>query len=446
MKTVTGEVLEQEVRFLLKTLMRDDLFGDEITLPEAERLLDSSLTLPFAEYCAFLTKNNFIGVERTRNLVLVLEGGERLARGEDDDVLRQALQQFFTHRITASNPSASSSTSMPASGADKSPGGKVPTTQFINLERHDRYTKKNLIGEGTVGHVFHGFDAILQRPVVLKVMDHIFAFVTYIDQDELRGRLRKATLSQAQLRHPHVLPVIDFDFEQESPEVVFAASEGGSLRDRMGKTPVDVALVWVAQIAHALGHAHERGVVHGGVKPENVLFDAYGNVQLTDFGLSAVSEKGTETGPPVYVGTGNTSYMAPEQLRGGGPSPASDVYALGLLLYELLCGELPGRRSPLPSEVNDKVPAAVDAIFDQMCMDKVEQRYAHGRDVAQALVDAVDGMDQDRFVLFSKDPVPPAAPSLPAADAPDATGANGKSDPSGDDQFDPGAGEAPGPA
>jgi Serine/threonine protein kinase len=107
-----------------------------------------------------------------------------------------------------------------------------------------------------------------------------------------------------------------------------------------------------------------------------VLYDGYGNAKLGDFGLSRVIEVEPGKGlPQVFVGTGSLSYFAPELITRKDPGPAADVYGLGILLYEMLTGGIPGRRSPLPSEVNAEVPSKLDPIFDKMTHDRRESRY-----------------------------------------------------------------------
>ena len=134
---------------------------------------------------------------------------------------------------------------------------------------------------------------------------------------------------------------------------------------------------WFLQMSYALKAAHQSGATHHNLKPENVLFDFYGNAKLSDFGLARVVEVDASKGmPQVFVGTGGMSYMSPEQLsRGRESGPAADIYALGIILYEMLTGQLPGRRSPFPSEIDPQIPVAIDRLFDQMTHDKKEQRF-----------------------------------------------------------------------
>ena len=156
----------------------------------------------------------------------------------------------------------------------------------------------------------------------------------------------------------------------------------GSLREKLDASngkgiPVPLAIRYFLQLAYGLRAAHQQGLTHHNIKPENVLFDAYGNVKLGDFGLSRVIEVDQTKGmPQVFVGTGGMGYMSPELMaRGKEVGPSSDVYGIGILLYEMLTGQIPGRRSPLPSEINSDCPTKLDPIFDKMTQDRKDSRY-----------------------------------------------------------------------
>jgi serine/threonine protein kinase len=217
-----------------------------------------------------------------------------------------------------------------------------------------------------------------------------------------------------------VLAVFDQNCDAARPYWVTELCAGGSLRQRLdaaaGKgLPADQAIHLFLQTTYALRAAHQQGLTHGNLKPENVLFDAYGNARVADFGLARVVEIEPGKGMPhVFVGTGGTGYMAPEILaratRDGG-APA-DIYSLGILLYEMLTGQLPGRRSPLPSAVNASAPAALDAVFDKMTLDRREARYA---DLDLVLADFYAAFEKGEYLrrgdLILSAEVPAAAPA-----------------------------------
>jgi serine/threonine protein kinase len=176
--------------------------------------------------------------------------------------------------------------------------------------------------------------------------------------------------------------VLDQNCDVARPFYVTELCAGGSLRQKLDATegkglPAEEAIRVFLQLCYALRAAHATGLTHGNLKPENVLFDGLGNARLSDFGLSRVIEVDTAKGmPQVFVGTGGMGYMSPEQLARSTKDlgPSSDVYGAGIVLYEMLTGQIPGRRSPLPSAVNSAAPAKLDALFDKMTQDRREQR------------------------------------------------------------------------
>lgn len=247
-------------------------------------------------------------------------------------------------------------------------------------------------------------------------------------------------MAHGALQNPFILEVLDLNFDKDPPYVILNLASGGNLKERLlrartspgGVLPFPVATRALFQLAYALHHAHTRNVIHADLKPENVLFDAAGNVKVSDFGVARVVEKRPGEGPPVYMGVGNPSYLAPEQLHGSSDiTPASDVYAYGILLYQILTGALPGRRSPMPSEVNKAVPAQLDNLFDAMTRDRVEERLQTMDAVLDGLYQAFpkeEVLSRGTLVLFDVDPFPPSAkaeatslPPVPAAAAADVT-------------------------
>jgi hypothetical protein len=429
LKPLTAETLQEEVRFLLKTLLRDDVFADEVKLPDAEKLLDNSLAIGFVEHCTFLKRHGYVDVDRTKNTVAVLPRGRSYAEGTPDPTLAPALLAHFAARLASTTPLATPAETRapaPALGQGSPLGGlgalgaggsgNVFATGFASattaappaarpperprpglFSQPERYARGDVLGHGSLGPVFAGRDATLERDVVIKEVRHVYELVTYVPRDEITARVKAAVMAQAKLDHPHVLRVVDVQFAGDAPYVVLDRA-AGSLAGRLseGRMPVDSVMRVLVQIAYGLAAAHRNGVVHGGLKPENVLFDSAGNVRLADFAIARVTERATDglntSAPPVYVGRGHPSYMAPEQLHRGTSSPAGDVYSLGILLYQMLMGNLPGRRSPMPSSSDRVVRAmgaervvALDDLFDQMTRDPLTERFASVDAVLDAL-------------------------------------------------------------
>lgn len=270
---------------------------------------------------------------------------------------------------------------LPLTAAVSSPSGLMsggaPKGQDLDL----RYQKADQLGAGPLGTVFKGKHNALGLDVCVKELKDIFGYFSFLQRGEVIKRLKKELCAQAQVRHPGIVQIIDQNTDVARPYYVMELCRG-SLREKLdaagGKgIPVPHAIRYFLQLAYGLRAAHQQGLTHHNIKPENVLFDAFGNAKLTDFGLSRVIEVDQSKGmPQVFVGTGGMGYMSPELIaRAKDAGVSSDVYGLGILLYEMLTGQIPGRRSPLPSEINSEVPAKLDPIFDKMTQDRKDSRY-----------------------------------------------------------------------
>lgn len=273
----------------------------------------------------------------------------------------------ITSPLPTSMPPPAASTAAPAS-----PKG---------IELDMRYQKFDPIGSGPLGTVYKGRFNALGLDICIKELKDIFGYFSFLQRGEVLKRLKKELCAQAQVRHPAVAQIVDQNVDSARPYFVVELLRG-SLKEKLeaggGKgIEVPVALRCFLQLAYGLRAAHAAGLTHHNLKPENILFDSYGNAKLADFGLGRVIEVDATKGmPQVFMGTGGMVYMAPELIgRAKEAGPAADVYGLGILLYEMLTGQIPGRRSPLPSEVNPEAPAGLDSIFDKMTQDKKEQRY-----------------------------------------------------------------------
>lgn len=249
------------------------------------------------------------------------------------------------------------------------------------VELDMRYQKFDPIGSGPLGTVYKGRFNALGLDICIKELKDIFGYFSFLQRGEVLKRLKKELCAQAQVRHPAIAQIVDQNVDSPRPYFVVELMRG-SLKEKLeagGGKGIDMALALrcFLQLAYGLRAAHMAGLTHHNLKPENVLFDSYGNAKLTDFGLGRVIEVDATKGmPQVFMGTGGMAYMAPELIgRAKEAGPSADVYGLGIILYEMLTGQIPGRRSPLPSEVNPEVPSGLDSIFDRMTQDRKEQRY-----------------------------------------------------------------------
>ncbi len=200
-----------------------------------------------------------------------------------------------------------------------------------------RYRLESKLGSGGMSTVFLARDETLERWVAVKVMHREIS-----DQPDQIERFRREARAVAQLSHPNVVAVIDAGDDGGYPYIVLEYVEGETLKqriDRLGRLPIDEAVAYAIEIGRGLAAAHARRLVHRDVKPQNVLIDAEGRAKVTDFGIarSLESDGLTKTGRVL----GTTDYVAPEQAMGHGVDSRSDIYSLGVLLYEMLTGDVP---------------------------------------------------------------------------------------------------------
>jgi hypothetical protein len=216
------------------------------------------------------------------------------------------------------------------------------------------------LGEGGMGEVFLARQLSLDREVAVKlVRRELLAEEWFLERLEREARLL------ARLRHPHLVTVHDFlRLPDGTAAVVMELVEGGSLRDRLRAAPaglpLDEALTLIRQVATALAAAHAEGVVHRDIKPENVLLDAAGQVRVTDFGMALSLAPGAPRLTRTGATLGTPGYLAPEQLTGADTDARTDLFALGVLLYEMLTGRLPLGSFEPPRSVRPEIPAAVE--------------------------------------------------------------------------------------
>jgi hypothetical protein len=394
--TVSGEAL-----FILKNLRDNSKQGRSNKLAEVKTALEPAVSLEFDAYFFFLRKFHYIAMDREAQLKLT-DSGERVVDGADLDRFSGEVGEFFSEQLApvdepmaeASLPFETDSATdddlsvetaelspppAPAPAAPR-PIRRAAAPEGAGLDLDGRYTRGESIGGGPLGTVHRGKHNGLGTDVCIKELKDIFGYFSFLQRGEVLKRLKRELCAQAQVRHPAVVTILDQSVDGSRAYVVMELLHG-SLRDRLeraaGKSlPVTESIRTFLQLSYALRAAHATGLTHHNVKPENVLYDSYGNARLGDFGLSRVIEVEAGKGlPQVFVGTGSLSYLAPELITRKDAGPAADVYGLGILLYEMLTGGIPGRRSPLPSEVNSEVPSKLDPIFDKMTQDRRESRY-----------------------------------------------------------------------
>ena len=254
------------------------------------------------------------------------------------------------------------------------------------------------IGQGGMATVYKAYQPTLERYVAIKLLPTRHAMANGFSE-----RFEREARAVAQLNHPNILPILDFGQEEDFSFIVIKLVSSGTLKDQLGKT-IDLSEVAniIEQIAAGLDHAHERGILHRDVKPSNILLDEDNWVQLTDFGLAKMMA-GDEGLTASGVGIGTPAYMSPEQGQGLKVDQRTDVYSLGVVLYEMVTGRLPYRAETpmaiifkhiyepltLPRLVRPELPPVVEAVILKALEKKPRDRYASAGEMAQALREAV---------------------------------------------------------
>src|SRR6201992_2327221 len=272
-------------------------------------------------------------------------------------------------------------------------------TTLLGTTLNGRYRLEARIGAGGMSTVYRALDETLQRQVAIKLMNREWAS----DSDQLE-RFRREARAVAQRSHPHVVGVIDAGEDEGRPYIVFEYVEGETLKDRIrreGPLPIGEAVAYAIEIARALGAAHARHIIHRDVKPQNVLIDHDGRAKVTDFGIARTLEEDGLTADGRVLGT--TDYVSPEQALGQPVTGQSDLYSLGIVLYEMLVGEVPFKgdnqvavamkhvREALPDVQRERpeISAALASVVDRATAKQPAGRY---RDDAELIADLEDAL------------------------------------------------------
>jgi tRNA A-37 threonylcarbamoyl transferase component Bud32 len=272
-------------------------------------------------------------------------------------------------------------------------------TTVIGTLLNERFRLDEKIGSGGMSTVYRAFDPMLERWVAIKLMHRDISD----DPDQLE-RFRREARAVARLSHPHVVTVIDFGEDDGTPYIVLEYVEGETLKDRirrLGRLPVAEAVAYAIEVGRALTCAHSAHLVHRDVKPQNVLIDMEGRAKVTDFGIARSLEVDGLTATGRVLGT--TDYVSPEQALGRDVGEQSDVYSLGIVLFEMLTGQVPFRadsqvavamkhvKDPLPdvAQIRPEVSAALASVVDHATAKEVRNRYATAEDMVADLEDVL---------------------------------------------------------
>src|SRR5438876_7948966 len=257
------------------------------------------------------------------------------------------------------------------------------------------YRLIRLLGEGSFAEVYLGEHVYLKRPAAIKVLRG------QLVNDGMEGFLTEAR-AIASLEHPHIVRVLDFGVEASTPFLVMSYAPNGTLRQRHSKSiplPPTFILPYVKQVAAALQFAHDKKLIHRDIKPHNMLLGPNNEIWLSDFGVVVAAHT---TGSLILEGqAGTLPYIAPEQILKM-PRPASDQYALGIVVYEWLCGKRPFHGTPTelysqhlftpPPPLHEKVPTippAVEHVVLKALAKAPKERFASVQAFATALEETV---------------------------------------------------------
>lgn len=208
---------------------------------------------------------------------------------------------------------------------------------LIGRNINGRYKIKELIGGGGMSNVYLAHDMILDRDIAIKMLRYDFS-----NEEELRRRFQREALSTTSLAHPNIVNIFDVGEDGAIPYLVMEYVPGKTLKEYIIEhSPIapERAVKIMKQLASALAHAHHNQIVHRDIKPQNILMDEEGNVKISDFGIAMALSATSYTQTNSVLGT--VHYLSPEQARGGNATKKSDIYSLGIVMYELLTGRLP---------------------------------------------------------------------------------------------------------
>lgn len=275
-----------------------------------------------------------------------------------------------------------------------------------------RYRVDTLIATGGMSGVYRGLDLRLDRPVALKIMDS-----RYAGDDHFMTRFQREARAVARLKDPGLVAVYDQGLDGQHPFLVMELVEGGTLRELLkerGPMPPHAVAAVLRPVLGGLAAAHHAGLVHRDIKPENVLISDDGDVKIADFGLVRAVADAKITSTSVILGT--AAYLAPEQVATGDTDARGDVYAVGILVYELLTGSTPftgdtalavayqrmDRDVPPPSSAIEGVPRQFDDLVQCATSRDPSRRFADAAEMA----DQLDTIAQELALPYFRVPAP----------------------------------------
>lgn len=271
-----------------------------------------------------------------------------------------------------------------------------------------RYEIKSELGRGGMATVYKAYDPLFEREVALKVLPR-----EMLHDPQFRVRFEREAKTIAALEHPAIVPVYDVGEEDGQPYFVMRYMTGGSLQERIAQGPLplqETARIF-SKLAPALDEAHRKGIIHRDLKPGNILFDRTGEPYISDFGIAKITQAqgATVTGGAII---GTPAYMSPEQAQGEQVDGRSDIYALGVILYEMLSGVQPYQATtpmavvvkhltePVPHilDSNPELPIDIEPVIEKAMAKNRDERFGSAEELADAIVEVTRGASGEQAI------------------------------------------------
>ena len=267
---------------------------------------------------------------------------------------------------------------------------------YIGRVFDGRYTIEKKIGVGGMAVVYEAYDSVMKRPVALKLLKDEFA-----EEDQSVKRFINESRAVSMLSHPNIVNIFDVSVDDDEKYIVMEMVDGISLKSYMkqkGKLSVDEVLYYTEQILSGLDHAHSKGIIHRDIKPQNIMLLRNGQIKVADFGIAKLPDAKTLTATDKAIGT--VYYVSPEQAGGKEIDRRSDIYSLGVVMYEMLTGKLPfDGDSPLsvalkqvnetpvpPTEINPDIPEGLEKVVLTAMEKKKDDRFQNASEMLREIV------------------------------------------------------------
>ncbi|MEW9501352.1 Stk1 family PASTA domain-containing Ser/Thr kinase [Jeotgalibacillus marinus] len=282
---------------------------------------------------------------------------------------------------------------------------------MIGKRLNGRYRILRTIGGGGMANVYLAHDMILDRDVAVKVLR-----LDYVNENDLLRRFQREAQSATSLTHPNIVTMYDVGDEGNDHYLVMEYVEGMTLKEYIqyhSPVPLDDAINIMSQLTSAISHAHHNGIIHRDIKPQNILIDLEGNIKITDFGIAMALSATSITQTNSVMGT--VHYLSPEQARGGVTTKKSDIYSLGIVMFELITGRLPfeGESAvsialkhlqsdiPAPSKWSTNLPQSVENVILKATTKDAFYRYSSAEEMQEDLKTVLneDRMNEQKFVI-----------------------------------------------